>query len=499
LVFAAVGSRVVVVDSHVYRVVTVSKLIDYAYDFFTPKSHSPAGVAFSSNPYEVFANQFNVKLPWGMKLGRSSKVLSFSIAFLCLLIGYFSSFNAFFAAGLGWIVWSRLMYLSVWHCMDGIEVKKVKIQERAQEKTQISMTITLRNSNVRPVYDLLVYLPCAATSEGAVWACVPKVEPNSTARVNLTFHSDTGMGRFEFDKILLSVSDVFGLHTLTLSHDIEATLTISPDVIPLLDFPLPEGFISSPLGYWETGQAGQSCNFLQLRPWRPGDSIRHVHWARSLRADELLVQSFESTAHVQATFVLDHHPAGHCHFGKLSSLETLRDSLFSLACYCNSHHLETRVLTDQWDTGMGRGAQQVGLIAHMLVHTNLDGSKHINQLLIDASEEIAPRSLLVLFFTTGGFHIEAALETIYELLQRQVHIVLIGVDSMAFGLAVAKDAKLYDNDALMAIREFERLFKERDHDDEVQRVKSHLSANTYLLRPGTTLADIVNFGEAQHD
>jgi hypothetical protein len=216
-----------------------------------------------------------------------------------------------------------------------------------------------------------------------------------------------------------------------------------------------------------------------------------VHWARSLRADELLVQTFETAASVQATFLLDHHPAGHCVYGDISSLETLRESLFALAGYCTTHHIDTRIMTDQWDTGMGRGAEHLQLIREIMINTRLDSQLRMGEMLARKAQELPPRSLLVLFFSTGGFKIKEALEVIYGLIQRQIDIVLIGADSMLFSESVSDRALLQGVESEWAVGEFHKILHEREKDPEVRRLKSMLAQHTYLLGPGMTIADVL--------
>lgn len=464
----------------------------YLRAFFIPECETPKGLALVQNPFQTFIWRSPGRIPprlWFLRLGKP--ILQF-IAYLCIVLGAYADFNIFFAVGLGWVIWSRICYLSAYQCIDQLNVTNIKLIGAPLHKGERgTLQVTIKNENSGAVFDVLVFFPTAMSSDAALWANASCIEGRTVSRVNVPCHANAGMGRFVLKQLFISVSDRFGLHTVTVEHVISHEVVVVPEPLALSQFPLPAGFIPNPLGYWETGQSGQSCNFLQLRPWRPGDSIRFVHWARSLRADELLVQTFETAASVQATFLLDHHPAGHCVYGDISSLETLRESLFALAGYCTTHHIDTRIMTDQWDTGMGRGAEHLQLIREIMINTRLDSQLRMGEMLARTAQELPPRSLLVLFFSTGGFKIKEALEVIYGLIQRQIDIVLIGADSMLFSESVSDRALLQGVESEWAVGEFHKILHEREKDPEVRRLKSMLAQHTYLLGPGMTIADVL--------
>ena len=58
-------------------------------------------------------------------------------------------------------------------------------------------------------------------------------------------------------------------------------------------------------------RAGNSGEFLGVRPYRRGDSPRRIHWGQSVRHDRLVVCEVQSTTRSKITLILDMHPRHH--------------------------------------------------------------------------------------------------------------------------------------------------------------------------------------------
>jgi uncharacterized protein (DUF58 family) len=61
----------------------------------------------------------------------------------------------------------------------------------------------------------------------------------------------------------------------------------------------------SPTGASPGHRAGQSDEFLNLREYRPGDAIQHIHWAAFARAGIPIVREFEDIHQPRAALILD--------------------------------------------------------------------------------------------------------------------------------------------------------------------------------------------------
>lgn len=62
-------------------------------------------------------------------------------------------------------------------------------------------------------------------------------------------------------------------------------------------------------GVNQTTTQGRGTEFAELRPYSPGDDIRHMDWRATARSNEPWVKSFDSDLHFAATFVVDQRTA----------------------------------------------------------------------------------------------------------------------------------------------------------------------------------------------
>lgn len=89
----------------------------------------------------------------------------------------------------------------------------------------------------------------------------------------------------------LWVCDLLGLFSLPLAAPVSRPVLIMPRVLPreeILSL-LPQGLFSQPPSYRPKPGGGPSEDY-EVRPYRPGDPMRAVHWKLTSKLDELVVR-----------------------------------------------------------------------------------------------------------------------------------------------------------------------------------------------------------------
>lgn len=104
----------------------------------------------------------------------------------------------------------------------------------------------------------------------------------------------TCRGLFTLGPTGLRTGDPFGLYTVTLHNSASTTLLVTPPIVPL-----------STIQVAPSGRAGEgrprphapepTVSAAGVRDYRPGDSLRTVHWRTSARRNALFVRLFDST------------------------------------------------------------------------------------------------------------------------------------------------------------------------------------------------------------
>ncbi len=111
-----------------------------------------------------------------------------------------------------------------------------------------------------------------------------------------------------------------------------------------------------------TRRAGQEGDFLGVRPWRQGDSLRHVHWSQTARHGEFIVCERQAPARRWVRIRVETDPSVHAGRGPGSSLEWALRVGASLceAFHAHGTHVELRVGALQWIPAPGAlGMQRV--------------------------------------------------------------------------------------------------------------------------------------------
>jgi uncharacterized protein (DUF58 family) len=102
-------------------------------------------------------------------------------------------------------------------------------------------------------------------------------------------------GVYEFGPVLLSSSDIFGFRTRLIELPEQQTVLVYPRLVPLNRIPL---HVARPTGerLGERRIVEDPLRLAGVRDYRPGDSVRHIHWKNSARLGQLQTKVFEPAA-----------------------------------------------------------------------------------------------------------------------------------------------------------------------------------------------------------
>ena len=133
---------------------------------------------------------------------------------------------------------------------------------------------------------------------------VPDVTARATVEVPVTF-TPSRRGRVEFQGLTLARPEVLGLLRSFCRVPAAQSLVILPKRYRLPCLALPGDREYQPLGVALASAVGQSDEFVALRDYRPGDSLRHIHWRSVAKCDRLVVRENEDEFFVRHALILD--------------------------------------------------------------------------------------------------------------------------------------------------------------------------------------------------
>lgn len=168
----------------------------------------------------------------------------------------------------------------------------------------VEVTLRLRNPGRLPVPWLRIVetLPIALAATGQLRRAL-SLRPREEATVRYTLRC-ARRGYYPIGPLQLSSGDLFGFAQAQARSEGADYLTIYPRIVPLarLDLPsqLPFGALASPQRLFE-----DPARLRGVRTYRPGDSLRRIHWKASAHSDDLLVKQLAPAIALETMLLLD--------------------------------------------------------------------------------------------------------------------------------------------------------------------------------------------------
>jgi uncharacterized protein (DUF58 family) len=167
-----------------------------------------------------------------------------------------------------------------------LEVRRRVGRARAGEPARL--VYELRNGNRR--------LPACAVAAGEEgWPSrgwVAQIEPGATAAVR-TERRFERRGAYPLDAVTLSTSFPFGLFVKERDVVLPGELVVWPRGDRAVREPRPPGERALRRGVAGVGAAGARGEYRGLRPYRPGDDPRDVHWRTTARMGHPMVREYD--------------------------------------------------------------------------------------------------------------------------------------------------------------------------------------------------------------
>jgi uncharacterized protein (DUF58 family) len=211
----------------------------------------------------------------------------------------------------GWLfVMAALLLgtLTVGAVLPVVAIRRVVAEVRAPQEAvggqQTIVEVGLRNTGRGVRWSLLV----ADDHLEPVRSFVGSVRPGERVEV-ATLRTPRGRGRRETSEVVVRTSAPFGVLERSRRLPVEASTLVLPALVPVgpLWFVRPVATVER--AEHASPRRGAGPDFLGIREYRPGDSMRHVHWPSTARHGTVMVREFEEERTRRLAIVLDVHDA----------------------------------------------------------------------------------------------------------------------------------------------------------------------------------------------
>ena len=339
---------------------------------------------------------------------------------------------------------------------------RVSYPLRASERQSLDVRVDLEGLPNADESGFAVRILCALRFDGSKVALQTQC---ANEKLTFSFPCTAGMGEFPVGPLTLLVSDPFGLFEYTLQLDADACgkpVTVYPRSEPIAPVPLRGSSDSLSYGIYAVQARGNSVNFIGVRPFSRGDSLRQISWrlsAKTGRLDELLVKDFERTVSSTVTLILDMD--SHAHVGRQadSTWEYAKDAAIAMLKDQIEQGNPTQLISQELTIPFGSGEEHFQRLSRGVFGLQLasSASKEVRPANESQNTEAAPLDVVtqnapwipdhtsvIYIGPCFGDHYPQVETALLTLTQRGIEVVAVLIDSASFiGNTVQGDLKLF--------------------------------------------------------
>ncbi|HCC32608.1 MAG TPA: hypothetical protein DEQ28_01715 [Clostridiales bacterium] len=234
-------------------------------------------------------------------------------------------------------------------------------------------------------------------------------------------------GHYRLGPMTVETRDPLGIFTCRQQVGSRFAVTVYPAIRPLPGLSLPAG---QSFGAFRTRQRAREdlSSLAQIRPFRPGDSPKLIHWKVSARRRELHVREYERTTTVQLMLFVDlFQQAERQVAGGMTSTDLAAEIAASLAYHAWERGHEFGLVGHgdrrHW-LAPGKGAARFQHLLETLARMQAEGQVPLGEVLRRESRQLLPGSTVVA--VTPCLDLALA-ETLRRLRARRFTVMLIWI------------------------------------------------------------------------
>lgn len=239
---------------------------------------------------------------------------------------------------------------------------------------------------------------CEFAPGGVLHTAVPPLSPREALSIERAVKAEK-RGCFDLNVVRLSGGDPAGLFRRTRTFRLPGEVVICPHVVHLESIQLhPAGAHTPGTDGRPLGRSGQGQEFFGLRPYRPGDEIRFIHWRGTAAKQRLMIREFEANTVDQVVILLDTYAPLVGNDPRENNLEYLVSMAASLAAFLKDVSCRVLFLAADGRTGelVRLFGDSAGLYPRLrrLLTVIEPGEISFTSLLQETAEEIPSGSLV---------------------------------------------------------------------------------------------------------
>ncbi len=188
--------------------------------------------------------------------------------------------------------------------LPGRMIRRIEVERRAPMEAfqgdEVRASIVLRNRSRSP----RLALELVDEHLAPVAAFVPGLGPGETVIVE-TRRRAAVRGVHEISDVVVASAAPFGVAVRRRRRQVASPTVVYPRLVRLDELPFLESAPTPERAIHSAPRRGTGPDYLGIREYRVGDSMRHVHWPSTARLGALMVREFEREQTRRLTVVID--------------------------------------------------------------------------------------------------------------------------------------------------------------------------------------------------
>lgn len=225
--------------------------------------------------------------------------------------------------------------------------------------------------------------------------------------------------------VRLSSAAPFGVLERRRRVDVEGETLVLPAVVPLGPISLPDVASAGERPDSTAPRRGHGLEYLAVREYRAGDSMRHVHWPSTARLGSLMVREFEQERTPRVALVVDDWADDRADDETMSALDACCCAAASIAHAVAARGSEVRLLVPGGSDRQRSGADDV---VHRLAYLESTGVPLQSRLAGLVNELPGEESLVVVFPTWRANDAATLVPLVAELVGAVPHVLALAVE-----------------------------------------------------------------------
>jgi uncharacterized protein (DUF58 family) len=253
-------------------------------------------------------------------------------------------------------------------------------------------------------------------------------------------------GRYLIGPTKISLKDPFGFYETVKVFDSTQQIKVYPRGFRIKDIPIASRSSQFNVNIKNSSNSGISEEFRGIREYKTGDSLRWVHWPKSLKHRKLIVKDFEMPASKTVNILIDLNKNTFKGLGKYSTLEYMVKTVAAISDYANKnfHKISFAGYGKNYVyVPEGSGNYQLKVINNVLLDLKQDGDMSFDKFLIRHISNIKIDSCVVLIFPTSLIDVEKYLNVISVLQHKYINVISILINDNLFYRVSERN---YDNE-----------------------------------------------------